>query len=323
MEKLKKKKKREVSKMWMLSPYRAPYRACLSAPVPYQPYEEIKKKEEKVFISLEDIFYSLNIDPSNLSEYKKYEKEIIHIFNGGKEILPNDAKVALNMLGIYEAKVKKNYENAIKFYTESSSLGNHNSMYNLGLLYYEMNKMKESKKYLSLAMDQGHAGSFSYLASIFDNIDNNFEEAEKYYKMSIDTGDILGIYNYGASLWRRNRKEEAKLYFKKYIQYGVDVDISPTVINNIMKAFNDIELYQILSTSLPVKDHLKNEWSRLLNKPTVNAYINKINTFKRLNNYNACNICFEEKLNINYACGHEVCVDCYARLNGKCHFCKM
>jgi tetratricopeptide (TPR) repeat protein len=281
--------------------------------------KEQEKEEKKVFTSLEEISscYKINVD-----RYKKYEKEIVHLFNGGEDILPNNAQVALNMLGNYELLIKENNEKAIKFYTESSDLGNPYASFNLGDLYYKMNKIDESKKYFSLSIDQGHDRAINYLATLYELKEHNLEKAEKYYKMSVAAGDILGTYNYSVFLYHRDRKEEAKVYFKRIVLYGIDDIITKSVLNNVIDVFTDIELYNILSTSLPVKDHLKNEWSRLLNKPTVNAYINKINTFKRLNNYNTCNICFEEKLNINYACGHEVCVDCYARLNGKCHFCK-
>lgn len=52
----------------------------------------------------------------------------------------------------------------------------------------------------------------------------------------------------------------------------------------------------------------------------VQVYKNKINLFKKLNNFTTCSLCLTDNiLNIDLVCGHEICVECYEH-DLKCYY---
>ena len=50
-----------------------------------------------------------------------------------------------------------------------------------------------------------------------------------------------------------------------------------------------------------------------------NSINNKIRIFTALNNMKECSICMDTKINIIFDCGHEICVDCFKAVDGKCY----
>lgn len=50
------------------------------------------------------------------------------------------------------------------------------------------------------------------------------------------------------------------------------------------------------------------------------SFNNKIRLFESLNNYKECVVCHEENvLHINFNCGHEICKNCYLKMD-KCYY---
>ena len=89
-------------------------------------------------------------------------------------------------------------------------------------------------------------------------------------------------------------------------------------INNKIK--NCMSSETIINLSL-----IFNKWIAMLKEfNDIRVYENKIKLFEGLNNIVTCNICYDNKLNIDLNCGHTVCKDCYIKLYlDKCPFCRI
>jgi hypothetical protein len=90
------------------------------------------------------------------------------------------------------------------------------------------------------------------------------------------------------------------------------------------KEFNHFELLELLENVESKSEAVKKTIKCLCQKDAIIIYKNKIRLFERLKNVCDCKICFEERLNIDLTCGHEVCFECYKKVYEKdCPWCRI
>lgn len=102
----------------------------------------------------------------------------------------------------------------------------------------------------------------------------------------------------------------------------------------ILREYNDKNPYNKLKVKkfelLEILEGIENpscgiikSLSILISSKEIAFYKNKVRLFTKLNNVCECQICLEDKINIDLHCGHEVCIDCYKRVyEGDCPFCR-
>ena len=59
---------------------------------------------------------------------------------------------------------------------------------------------------------------------------------------------------------------------------------------------------------------------QLNNYDEIISYLEKINN--NLSNIKECIICYDTKININMYCGHEICINCYCKIDLCYYKCK-
>jgi TPR repeat protein len=124
--------------------------------------------------------------------------------------------------GWYESVVKKDNENAKKYYMMAIEKGNDSAMNNLAFLYEDVEKDYENaKKYYLMAIEKGNAMTMNNLAVLYEENEKDFENAKKYYLMAIEKGNAIAMNNLGL-YYRQVEKdyENAKKYFIMAIQKG-------------------------------------------------------------------------------------------------------
>jgi hypothetical protein len=164
------------------------------------------------------------------------------------------------------------------------------AMINLGNYYYYYKDINNFIKYNLLANTKN---SIYSIAQYYMNLDKNKE----------NINNVLIYLSKSIELYH----EQAYYDLKYYYNYEFN---------------NDVHLYNVLSEIKNPPKYLKRKINILENDVQINSFKNKKRLFGELNNYKDCIICYENKLNIILDCGHEICVDCYYKVNNCYYKCK-
>jgi hypothetical protein len=198
-----------------------------------------------------------------------------------------------------------NYDETVFYYEKAIELDptNRRIIYNFAEFWRSVGNKSEAIRYLKKGVALNDLECIIILVYNYYNIGNRVEFL-KYYLMTnyiiTDIDDIHDLYS-----------RETRSIYKEYI------------MDKIFEAYDllDRRICKLLLKPLvgDSEKYIAHHKARMRNHPKINAMINKIDLFTRLNNFHECVICYEQKLNIALNCGHELCVDCYKRTN-VCHY---
>jgi TPR repeat protein len=224
----------------------------------------------------------------NLKHVSLKESDILEILNSENLDVNKydlDNKAVLTMIGIYYRYIIKNDELMIKYFEKGETF----AMFLLGK-YYETTKKDYDlmKTYYNLAIEGKSLGAMFNLAKYYKNIERNYIMANQCYLRAVEINNIDAM-------------NKLKRYYKN----------------------KDLEFYHLLCSSKVNSENklINDKISELKKVKSVMYYDTKIRRMKEFNNIRDCCICLELKLNIMMNCGHDVCVDCYPKIN-KCPECK-
>lgn len=140
----------------------------------------------------------------------------------------------LNILGYIHETIKKDYEQAQKFYQQAISLNNTRAMLNLGYMHQkgigvDQNK-KEAKKYYQQAFMSGNTDGLNYLASMYYAKDK--PRAIAMYERAIQSGNAHAMYNLAriyagnVDLFGTRQPEKAIHLYQEAIKLGCTKSIN-------------------------------------------------------------------------------------------------
>uniref|UniRef100_A0A6C0H5C3 RING-type domain-containing protein n=1 Tax=viral metagenome TaxID=1070528 RepID=A0A6C0H5C3_9ZZZZ len=285
------------------------------------------------------------------------EKILLSIFNSleirEEDYDLNDLNV-LVIIGLYYRDVKKDYENAKKYYLMAVEKGNANGMNDLGYLYHIVEKDYENaKKYYLMAVEKGNDSAMNNLGNLYHNVEKDYENAKKYYLMAIENGCNMAMNNLGYLYYNVEKDyENAKKYYlmaiekgnanamnnlgylyhfvekdnenaKKYYLMAIEKG-NELAINNLglLCGKNYLKMYVCLKEIKNRNELIENEITNIRKKRRIIEYENKLMYFRKLNNIKYCEICFEnDKLHLLMECGHDICKDCFVKVE-KCPYCR-
>lgn len=228
---------------------------------------------------------------------------------------------------------EKNYLIAIEL-TDSTD-----AMMDLAILYESYRYFIKAIRYYEMALEYDETDiviryNFADMymrLSIYD-IDSDYaytllDIAIKHFSIAADLNDIDSMFCVivNASLLKSSEKisvEEINLKITKYLSMLIDHPNYKNYCSTLSQKLIILHYCEADVGSLP--ENIKNEKNRLRNDHDVSIYKNKIQLFTKLNNICECQICYEEKLNIDLTCGHCFCTSCYQKIyNNPCPVCKL
>jgi tetratricopeptide (TPR) repeat protein len=215
-----------------------------------------------------------------------------------------DSSDAWEGLAIFYEIADRKPEAAEGLYLKAISLDPNNSriLYNFGNFYEENKDYTNMLKYYQLAAELNDSDSCFRMALYYFNIKKDKKLGLEFYLQGLGFSKI----EEEPSLNDYNNKHMAIHLPKKY------------------KDFNHYELVELLENLEPKSESVKKTIKTLCQKEAIISYKNKLRVFERLKNICECKICYEERLNIDLTCGHEVCIDCYKKVyKNLCPWCRI
>jgi hypothetical protein len=241
-----------------------------------------------MFESLDEIEKQYNL---NFDGFKKYQKEILLIFNSEQlNIDDYDFKDSnlLNIIGLYYKYVVKNYELMKAYFSISAEKHNLYAIKNLGYHYGYFEKNNElTKVYYLRAIDLENQAAMYGLGHYYQYVENNCELMLKYYLMVIN---------------------------KNYCS---------EIINNLSAYYlnNELKFYLLLNNIKNKNELITNKLNELKQYVKIQHYYNKLSLAIELNFTKECIICYNNEYQIIFNCGHYCCKNCFTEIE-KCHICK-
>lgn len=89
---------------------------------------------------------------------------------------------------------------ATKYYAKAALKGNVLSVYNIGVIFYELKEYKEAREYFSLACDRGFARACNNLGVLYRGglgVAQDLAKAKSLYAKACNDREPLGCYNLG------------------------------------------------------------------------------------------------------------------------------
>ena len=121
------------------------------------------------------------------------------------------------------------------------------NFFDLGTIDRVQTIYSEAEKYYLLAIEKGQVGALFNLGNLYVN-KGNYSEAEKYYLLAIEKGHIGAMYNMGLLYANQNNIEGAEKYYLMAIQMGdVDAMYNLALLYFNERRFLEAEKYYLLA----------------------------------------------------------------------------
>ena len=181
------------------------------------------------------------------------------------------------------------------------------SYYNfIGIYYYEIEKnYSEAVKYYKMAIKLNHSNAMNNLAVYYDDIEKNYPEAVKYYKIAIKLNHSNAMCNLGLYYCRIEKNyPEAVKYYKMALDHGQKINLEMSLVNWYIHQETNCEITGEKTKEVVIFDQ-------------KSKFLSKIQE---------CPVCLEEKKCIPYECAHYSCCSCYVKImssdSKKCPLCR-
>lgn len=232
-------------------------------------------------------------------------------------------------LGLYYERTS-DYDNMMKYYLLGIERDDPNAAYHLALYYQKQGDSNGMMRYHLLAIDRQCSKSMVSLARYYHE-NQDFTLMLKYHLLAIENNNTEAMYDL-AQYYQQVKQYECAL---KYYSLAVDNDSQHSHLNinlNICaRQINDatsLIAYRKYFDISNVK-RLNNAYTKNIMGNKSNIADNKSNIADNKSNIvgdkSKCGICFDEQTLIKLICKHELCFQCFSKVNNsncECPYCR-
>ena len=151
----------------------------------------------------------------------------------------------INLMGIALCDI--DFDEAAKYYLQAIDKGNIPSIFNLALLYDNVNDIKSAKKYYLMAIEKGDVDAMYNTAFLYEN-EKDVKSAEKYYLMAINRGHTFAMFNLALHYESLKDMKLAEKYYLMAVDKG-DAEAMNSLANlyKKLKNINSAEKYYLMA----------------------------------------------------------------------------
>ncbi len=179
-----------------------------------------------------------------------------------------DPKAQFELGAIYyfplDESIKKDINEAFKWYTKAALQGQVEAQYNLGVMYDQgkgvPKNYSDAYKWYKLAAEQGFANAQYNLGVMYDQgygIPKNYAQAIKWYKLAAEQGFANAQYNLGVMYYRG--EGIPKNYIDAYKWFNIVVS-SEDKVSDAARALMNINEPRMTSEQIATAQNLAKEW---------------------------------------------------------------
>ena len=140
------------------------------------------------------------------------------------------------------------------------------SLFELALYKKSIKQYEEMEKYYKMSIEKGHVKAMFNLALHYDKI-KNYSEMEKYYKMAINNGNVKSMFNLGLYYDEIQNYNEMEKYYKMAVENGCD------------DSKNNLECYYY-SIKKDDSSNIGKKWTQVEEKQLLKLYNDGLDIFE-------------------------------------------
>ena len=219
-------------------------------------------------------------------EYLYLNNYILDLFNDNRNIITKTNDSNIYYINGFYHQIIEDYNEMKKYYLMAIELGNSSmSMNNLAYYYRAVEKnYNEMKKYYLMAIELGNSMAMNNLSYYYQTVEKNYNEMKKYYLMAIEIG-------------------------------------SSDAIDRLEMNISGLEFYMLLINIKNRNELIQNKISELEEDPKIIKYkkIMEDNNVNKNYDVKECIVCYSVEKHVEFDCKHEICVDCYMKMDS-CYY---
>jgi TPR repeat protein len=156
---------------------------------------------------------------------------------------------------------EEKYQNAITKLKKLKEMDASNAYFGLGIVYFEMNDYANAEKYYLLAAEKGQINAMNNLGLHYEKNRKDYDRAEKYFLMAVEKGEINAMNNLGL-YYEEIRKDydNAEKYFLMAAERGNVMALSNLGLfyEKIKKEYDKAEKYYLEAVEKGNEDAMVN-----------------------------------------------------------------
>jgi tetratricopeptide (TPR) repeat protein len=264
-----------------------------------EPYNDI----EEPFNDIEELFN--NIEDS-FNNYKQLESNYLHQLDNGSTYTVYELKNYYNQQEKTNFRVKKYERTIIKnLFIIARETNDIELLENISNYYCDNRKYIRMKKCcMSILEKDVHNITANICLTKYFKYINNYEKMMYHYNMIIDKSTY--ILNEIAFYY-----EDIKNCYEVIKYYLINIDKKDTTAMFLLGYYyEEIQNY----------DSAKKYYEMALNNNISNIYHDIINkSLYKINSMKECLICYNINIHTSFTCGHEICINCFTRVDN-CYY---
>lgn len=250
----------------------------------------------------------------NLAMYHKEQKDYDAMIKYYLLAIEKGSVIAMKKLAYHYGQIK-DCDNMVKYYLLAAENGNSDAMFNLATHYRSSGDTDSMLKYYLLAAERGDPDAMFNLGHHYQQV-HDYDTMLKYYQLAIENNSLSAMFNLGYYYEELAEREQMIKYYLMVTEHKKCTN-HVEHLNYCVGRICTIELLE------KYREHLDESNVDKLSKLLAGEEVKHIMLPRKI--IKKCHICFEKGSIMALSCKHELCEECFCKINNtntKCPFCR-